>query len=329
MRRLLGLLLSVTLCIGLVGCGQKSDTAKEENADAAKVNIAYQYGLAYAPLMIVEQKNLIEEEYEKATGKQVEVTWTQMSSGADINTAIAGGSIDAGYMGVAPAISGALSQVGYKISMGLSGQEHGLMTNDKNIKSLGDLIGSDDQIAVVNIGSIQHIILAKALKNAGYDAHALDANLVGMKHPDGMASVQSGSIQCHLTSNPYIYKEREDDNLTEIPGISDVWTKDSTFIVGVASKELHDNNKEVYDAMYKAFESAIELINTDVESAAKITYELNGNTLEDEIKYMELGGYSMKTEGVFDLAVFMGENDFIDSVPSDFSELAYENVEGN
>ena len=60
-----------------------------------------------------------------------------------------------------------------------------LMTNDKNIKSLGDLIGSDDLIAVVNIGSIQHIILAKALKNAGYDAHALDANLVGMKHPDG------------------------------------------------------------------------------------------------------------------------------------------------
>ena len=108
-----------------------------------------------------------------------------------------------------------------------------------------------------------------------------------------------------------------------------MWTKDSTFIVGVASKELHDNNKEVYNAMYKAFESAIELINTDVESAAKITYELNGNTLEDEIKYMELGGYSMKTEGVFDLAVFMGENDFIDSVPSDFSELAYENVEGN
>ena len=80
-----------------------------------------------------------------------------------------------------------------------------MMAHDESIKELKDLIGSSHQIALVNIGSIQHIILAKALVDNGYDAHALDSNIVAMKHPDGMNSVETNSISCHLTTNPYIY----------------------------------------------------------------------------------------------------------------------------
>ena len=151
--------------------------AEKENADVVKIDIAYQYGLAYAPLMIVQEQGLIEQAYEEATGKEVAVTWNQMSSGSDINTAFISGTINIGFMGVAPAITGVSNNVGYKIFTNLSGQEHGLMTSDESILTLGDLAGSDKQIALVNIGSIQHIILAMALDHAGYDAHALDTNI--------------------------------------------------------------------------------------------------------------------------------------------------------
>lgn len=346
-KNIISLLLVICLCFGIVGCGSSdnsdtqesavnetedtsSDSGKESGTEEAEVlNIAYQYGLAYAPLIVMQKQELIEKYYEEATGKSVTVNWNQMNAGADINTGIASGDIDAGFMGVAPALTGISKKANYKIFTNLSGQEHGMMTNKEDIKTLEDLVESDEQIALVNIGSIQHIILARALVENGLDAHALDAQLVAMKHPDGMTSLTSGNIACHLTTNPYIYKEREAGNLSEISEISDTWTNENSFIVGVASTSLHDEKAELYDALSKAVEEAVSYINEDMEAAAKLTYELDGNTEEDELKYMELGSYSVETKGVFELAKFMAENNFIESAPESYEELVYDNVKGD
>ena len=71
------------------------------------------------------------------------------------------------------------------------------------------------------------------------------------------------------------------------------------------------------------------MINSDAEAAAAITAEFDGNTLEDEIKYIGLGSYDTKLKGVFETAKFMGENDFIDITPSSIDELVFDNVEGD
>lgn len=307
-----------------MGCGNST-----QRGDTATLNIAYQYGLAYAPAMIAQQQELIEEAYKEATGKEVTVIWNQMSSGADINTGIAGGSIQIGFMGIAPAITGATSNVGYKIFTNISGQEHGLMTNDSNLNTLEDLVNTNSQIALVNIGSFQHIVLARALDNAGLDPHALDANIVAMKHPDGKASVESGSIPCHLTSSPYIYQERENEELHEIAGVDEVCTLEDSFIVGVASETLYEQNQELYQAVCNALDASIDYINENKAEASALTCEYNGNDLETELKYMEQGYYSTETKGVYELAEFMAENGFIETAPNDFYDLAFENVKGN
>ena len=65
------------------------------------------------------------------------------------------------YSVVAPAISGVAAGIPYKVISNLSSQSHGLMSNDKDITSLVD-ITSEDKIALVNTGSIQHILLSMA-----------------------------------------------------------------------------------------------------------------------------------------------------------------------
>ena len=328
-RRIVAGIMTVVLLGGcMMGCGNTTETGTGTEAEVT-LSIAYQYGLAYAPAMIAQQQGLIEEAYKEATGKDVTVTWNQMSSGADINTGIAGGSIQIGFMGIAPAITGATSDVGYKIFTNVSGQEHGLMTNDGNLKTIEDLVNGNAQIALVNIGSFQHIILARALDNAGLDPHALDSNIVAMKHPDGKASVESGSIPCHLTSSPYIYQERENKMLHEIPGVNKVCTLEDSFIVGVASESLYEQDKELYQAVCDAMEESIAYINGNKAEAAALTCEFNGNDAGTELKYMEQGHYSTETKGIYDLAVFMAENGFIEMTPKDFYDLAFENVKGN
>ena len=314
------------LCLGT---GILLGSAIGAAADDASINIAYQYGLAYAPLIVAQDQGLIEAAYEEATGDTLTVTWTQMSSGADINTAIASGDLQAGFMGVGPAVTGVVKGVGYKIFTNLSGQSHGLMTNDENIKSLGDLIGSSNQIALVNIGSIQHILLAKALYENGFDAHALDANIVAMKHPDGMTALQTGAVSCHLTSSPYIFTEREQDDLTELTEVSEAWTSEDSFIVGVASEKLHDENPDLYAALCAGISAAIDFVNASPEDTAALTCEYDGNSAEDELEYLGLGTYSATTSGVLELAQFMGENGFIDAAPASIDELVFDGVEGD
>ena len=140
------------MCMSMTGCGDSSS----DSSEAAKLTVVQQYGMAYAPLKVMEQKGLIEENYDG----DVEVNFQTLNSGASINDAFVAGDVDVGLMGVAPAITGSLNEgVPYKICSNISAQPHRLMTNDPNIKTLKD-IGESDQIALVNIGSIQHILLA-------------------------------------------------------------------------------------------------------------------------------------------------------------------------
>ena len=121
-KRILAGILSVVMVGCLVtGCG---NSAQGNGTEQATLNMAYQYGLAYAPIIVAKEEGYIEEAYKEATGKEVTINWNQMSSGADINTGIAGGSIQVGFMGAAPAITGVVSNVGYKIFTNISGQEY-------------------------------------------------------------------------------------------------------------------------------------------------------------------------------------------------------------
>ncbi len=317
--------LSLLMCIG--GCGiRNQNTVSNEQKS---LNIAYQYGLAYTPAIVAKEKGLIEEAYKEATGKEVSVTWIQMNSGADINTGIASGDLNVGFMGAAPAITGVVKDVGYKVFTNLSGQEHSLMTNEDDVRSLKDLVGSSHQIALVNIGSIQHIILAKALSESGLDPHALDSNIVAMKHPDGMAALETGNIACHLTSSPYTYMERSSGSFYELDEVSKAWSADDSFIVGVAATSLYEEDPELYKALCDGIRTAMEYMDTHMGEVAEMTCELDGNTKEDELKYLESGSYTAETNSLFELARFMSDAGFIDTMPDSYEDLVFDNVLGD
>ena len=167
------------------------------------------------------------------------------------------------------------------------------------------------------------------MENAGYDPHALDSNIVAMAHPDGMSALESGNISCHLTSSPYIFEERGEENLHEIKDVSDAWGVDGSFIVGVASETLHDNDPELYQALCDALKEAIDMLNNSPEEAAKITCEFDGNSEGDELAYIKESNYTVETKGLFELASFMARNNFIDTTPNAYEDLVFDNVTGD
>ena len=194
------MLLAVSMVLGVSGCG-KSQKSTQDSGETAKVKIAYQYGLAYAPLTIMQEQGLIEKNYDG----DIEVEWVSLNSGSAINEGMASGDIDVACMGIAPFITGVTAGIPYKMYGTIAAQPNELLTNEDTIHSLKD-ITDDKKISVVNVGSIQHILLAMLAKQELGDAHALDNNLVTMSHPDGMTALMSGSVACQLTTAPYIFQ---------------------------------------------------------------------------------------------------------------------------
>ncbi len=312
--------IAALMAFGLSACGGDSSESGSE-----QLTIAHQYGMAYAPFEVMKEQNLIEKYYEG-----VEVEWATLNSGSAINEGFASGDVDVGAMGVAPAITGVTSGVPYKIAANMSAQPHRIMTNNENINSLSDI--TDEKIALVNIGSIQHVLLGMAADAELGDAHALDNNIVAMAHPDGMSALLSGSVDCQLTTSPYVFKEAAEDGISEVEGLESVWPDGNSFILMVASNDLYEENPELYQAVVSALEEAVSWINENKEEAAEMLCEAEDVDAETMLSWLNDPAcvYSTETKGVMDMASFMDENGFLENEgPESMSDLAFDNVEGN
>jgi NitT/TauT family transport system substrate-binding protein len=322
MKKIVSFVLTIALVFSVVavmgGCGNNSGEKKQT------LTIAYQGGIGYAPVHIMEAKKLIEKNYDG----EIEVVFQKLDSGADINTGIIGGTIDVGCVGVAPAISAVANGVPAKIVSNLCSQSHGLMTSDSNIKTLKDI--GNTQIALVNIGSIQHILLSMACEKELGDAHALDANIVKMAHAEGYAALESGTYKLHLTSSPFINRERENDKYTEIKAVNEIWPDGNSFLVAMASTKLQEENKVLFDAIVKSFEEAIDFINTDKQGTAEIVSGYLGQDVETTLSDLNdpTSLFFGSLKGVGEMADFMFRANFIEKEVN-FEELKFSNVEGD
>ncbi len=330
MKKITAIIVSAALAVSLSACGSNSKAAvnsSEASGNTETIKVAMQYGLSYAPYAIMQAKGLIEKNYDG----DVKVEWSTLNSGSAINEAFASGKLDVGAMGLGPAITGITSGVGYKIYDNISSMPNKLYTNKENINSLKDITGSD-QIAIVNIGSFQHILLAMACDKEFGDAHALDNNLAAMAHPDGMSSLLSGSVALHLTSAPYTFQEDDDESLHEVYNFNEVWPEGNSFIVGLASEKLHDEKPELYNAVVKATEEAMEFIKENPDEAAEILAEVNDKDTDTVKDWLGRDGvnFSVKTGGVVEFASFMEKNNFLTNEASkDYSAYVFDNVQGD
>ncbi|XME02803.1 ABC transporter substrate-binding protein [Lachnospiraceae bacterium C1.1] len=317
--KIISCVLATAMLLSLTACGKSE-------AKISEISIACQNGLAYAPLKVMEANKLIEK-YEP----DVKVNWQTLNSGSAINEGLTAGAIQFGGMGLGPAITAITSGIPVKIASAMSSQPHKIMTNRADINSLTD-IKAEDKIALVNIGSFQHILLAMAAEKNFGDAHALDNNIVAMSHPDGMAALESGSVDCQLTTSPYIYKEAENSNLHEVEGLSDVWPDGNSFIVFVGSESLKEKDPELYENVVKALQDAIDWINENPdEAAALLCNELDVDEATAK-EYLTAEGavYSSECKGVMQYADFMASNGFLENDgPESFSDLVFDNVKGD
>lgn len=300
---LLFVLISILL-ITTVGC-------KEEIREEAekKIIIAEQFGLAYAPIQIMKEKNFLSDRLENYN-----IEWTKFANSTAIREAVLADSLDLGFMGIPPFIIGYENGMDWKIFSGLSTSPLGLVTNDENIKSIKD-IQETDRIIVPQPGSIQHILLSMAAEKELGDAKYFDDQLISMKHPDGMSVILSeGEASMHFTSPPYLFQELDGKETSLVISGDECFGDEFTFIVGMATRKFKED-ETAYKALEEAINDAIVFINNNQEETIEILsnyYDYDIEVLTDYV-YNSNIGYSTEVKGIPVFVEFMKNNGYIES----------------
>lgn len=296
--KIMAIILVVLVAMMATGCGQ--ETSKE-------IVVAQQYGLAYAPIVIMREKGFLEQE-----AQGYEVRWEKLGNTAAIREAMLTDNLDIGFMGIPPFLIGVDQSMEWKIISGLCVSPLGLMTNDAEVKSLDQLVDAG-KIALPQPGSIQHILLAMAAENSFGDAQYFDHQLISMKHPEGyQAMMTSSDIKAHFTSPPYLFQEEDSINMTRLLSGDEAFGGEFSFIVGVCRAGFKED-QVAYEAFEKALAQSIEFISDNKEESIELladAYELPRSTLEDYIYHRDMI-YTQEVLGLQRFADFMEKVNYI------------------
>ncbi len=290
-----------------------------------KVVLAKQFGLGYAPIIVMEQKGLINKYY-----KDAKVEWVQLGSGGAIREAMAAGQVDIGSMGVPPFLIAWAKGIDFKVISALCRMPLGLQTYHPGIRTLRD-IEPGMKIALPSPGSIQHILLSMACEKQLGDPKALDGQIVAMAHPDGAnALINQVEIDAHFTSPPYIFMELESKNIHQVVDAEkDSFGEPFTFLVTVSTKKFKESNPELFGAVGKALNEAIIWIDSNPKDAAVLlSKEFN---LSEETIYKQLTWPGVKFDknpnGMLKFLDFMEKSGYVQRTTNDVAELLWDTLD--
>jgi NitT/TauT family transport system substrate-binding protein len=254
-------------------------------SEVREVRVAKQFGISYLPLMIMEDRQLIEK-HAAAQGLQgVRTNWLQFAGGAPINDALISGSLEFAGGGVGPMITlwaRTRGNLGVRGVASINAMPLYLNTVNPNVRSIRDFTDRDRiGLPAVRV-SIQAVTLQMACEAAfGPGQHGkLDNITVSMSHPDAMNAMMSGrsEVTAHFGSPPFQNQQLADSRVRRVLSSYDVLGGSSSFNFMWTTSRVRDNNPRIYRAFLAAIEE-LALIRSDASTAADIYLKMERTQL--------------------------------------------------
>lgn len=276
-RKLISLLTTVVLVIGLTGCGSKEDYTE--------VNIGYFNNVTHAQALLIKANQTLEE----SMGDDVNVKWTAFNAGPAEVEALFAGDIDIGYIGPVPAITANVKSNGdIQILSGVTKGGAILITGkDSGIDNISDLSGKN--VSIPQIGNTQHLCLLHLLaeNNMSPTTSGGDVTVSAVSNADVANTMDRGDIDAALVPEPWgaTLLEQGAELLLDYDEIYLNGQYDVAVVV--VRKEFLDEHPDLVEKFLEAHEDATQIINNDRDNALKIiNAELEsatGKALSDSI----------------------------------------------
>jgi taurine transport system substrate-binding protein len=271
----LAVLAVVILAAGVAACGS-SGTTTDTNASgssagaAAPTELRIAYQLIPNGDLIVKNQGWLEQAL-----PNTKITWVKFDSGADVNTAIIGGSIDIGLAGSSPVAAGLSDpmSIAYKVPwiQDVIGAAESLVV--KNSTGVTDIKGLEGKKVGTPFGSTSHYSLLAALELAGVDPTKV--KLVDLQPPDILAAWKRGDIDAAYVWNPTLADLKKDGTVLVT---SEELAKQGklTADLAVVINDFADKYPDAVQTWVDQETRAVELIRSDPTAASTaVGAELN------------------------------------------------------
>jgi NitT/TauT family transport system substrate-binding protein len=286
------------------------------------IGIAIGSGISYAAFNVIQAKGWLEQELKGRT-----ISWKVIAGGGTTRDALLSGKLQLGSTGLGPLLIGWDAGVPWKIVSSLNDMPLWLVAKDLKYKSLRDF-KQGDQVAAVQPGSIQSVMLQKAAQQQLGNPHALDKNIATMAHPEALQALLGGQIAAAYTSPPFQFQAVE-QGARKLLDSYDLFGAHG-FNVMAATEEYAEKNQDVLAAVHKTIARANDFIIKQPAEAAKILVAAEKGKISaaQYEKYLTYKGIEFTTtpHGVLKIATFMKEIGVIKKVPGDWRDLAFDTV---
>ncbi|MCJ2036327.1 ABC transporter substrate-binding protein [Methylobacterium sp. J-068] len=245
-------------------------------AEVSEVSIARQPSLGHLPLMIMEERGLLQKHAAARGLPGLGARYVTLAGGAAMNDALLSGSVQFVAGGVPPLVLLWSKTEGTGMAVkgvaAMNAMPLLMNTNAARIRSLGDFTDRD-KIALPAVKvSVQAMFLQMAAEKELGEARRndLDRLTVTLSHPDGMAALLAGQeVSAHFTAAPIQELELRRPGIRTILNTFDVLGGPSTFNVVWASSAFVAANPTVHAAFMAALEEAVAAIAGDPRAAAQ------------------------------------------------------------
>lgn len=307
--------------VGLGLFGRKS------RAETERITIVYQYGLQYLPIMVMQEKQLVQSagglsaEYRVVSGPS-QVIDTLLSDSAQFGTV--------GPPGLILLWARTRNTAEFRSIGALSAQPFYLVARDPRISTIRDFTDSD-RIALPSIKSSNQAVLLQiaASKTFGPENYAqLDRLTVSMPHPDAMASLLGGKseITAHFANPPFQYHELDGGMKLVLDSYSVLGGRATSSLLA-GSMRFAERNPHAAQAVAQALDDAAQWITTHPGEAAAL-YIAKTHSREDpafvlkQLRDPDIG-FSVTPERLWAYAEFMHATGAVKVKADDWRELMF------
>jgi len=261
---LLALMLVVALAVVASGCGSSTSTESSGSPGASGAPSELRIGYQLIPNgdLIVKDQGWLEAALPDTT-----IKWVKFDSGADVNTAIIGGSIDIGLAGSSPVAAGLSSpmNIAYKVPWihDVIGAAESLAV--KNSAGITDIKGLAGKKVGTPFGSTAHYSLLAALELNGVDPATV--KIIDLQPPDILAAWQRGDIDGAYVWNPTLAELKKDG--TALITSEELATQGKlTADLAVVTNAFADQYPDAVQTWVDQQDKAVKMYKSDPQAAA-------------------------------------------------------------
>ncbi|CAM5691387.1 hypothetical protein SGLAM104S_05539 [Streptomyces glaucescens] len=258
-RRLLLAGALATVSAAVTGCSSDSDASP--SGGSKRLRIGY-FAFPSGDLLVKNSRLL-----EKAL-PDYEITWIKFDSGASVNQAFIGKSLDIAALGSSPfarGVSGS-SPIPYKVAwiLDVAGENEALVA--RRTTGITDVAGLKGRKIATPFASTSHYSLLAALETAGL--RPSDVQLIDLQPQPILAAWQRGDIDAAYVWLPTLDELRETG--TQLTSSKQIGAAGRpTLDLAVVSDDLIARDPEAIDAWRRAQAEALRLIRSDPDGTVK------------------------------------------------------------